>query len=101
MVSWSRRCAVHGLVVAVLTFFVAAFFALWVWKMLACGVKRPQIIPVLNLPLWYAQAPLALDRREQPPDGAGTVHGLPHRARLGPLGGGSGAADWWGSWRDR
>ncbi|WP_418025332.1 TRAP transporter small permease (plasmid) [Paracoccus sp. TD-10] len=55
-----RARAIHGLVVAVLTLVIAAIFALWVWKMLAWGMKRPQIIPVLNLPLWYAQAPLAL-----------------------------------------
>lgn len=55
-----RAQAIHGLVVAVLTLVIAAIFALWVWSMLAWGMKRPQIIPVLNLPLWYAQAPLAL-----------------------------------------
>ena len=28
--------------------------------MFAWGLKRPQTIPVLGLPLWLAQAPLAL-----------------------------------------
>jgi len=55
-----RAKAIHGFVVAVLTLIIAAIFTLWVWKMLAWGVKRPQTIPVLNVPLWYAQAPLAL-----------------------------------------
>lgn len=99
--SWPLRCAVHGLVVAVLTFFIAAFFALWVWKMLACEIKRPQIIPVLNLPLWYAEAPLALDRREQPADGCRyrswlAASGAPRSIRRWGR-----RCGWWGSWRDR
>lgn len=49
----------HALLVAVLTLVIAGFFAFWVWKMFAWGFQRPQIIPVLNLPLWTAQLPLA------------------------------------------
>lgn len=55
-----RAKAIHALVVAVLTLVIAGFFTLWVWKMLAWGMKRPQTIPVLDLPLWTAQAPLAM-----------------------------------------
>ncbi len=55
-----RAKAVHRLAVAALTLIIAGFFALWIWKMLAWGIKRPQTIPVLNLPLWWAQAPLAM-----------------------------------------
>ena len=55
-----RAKALHGLVVAILTLIIAGFFAHWVWKMLAWGMKRPQTIPVLDLPLVWAQAPLAL-----------------------------------------
>ena len=50
----------HGLVVAALTLIIAGFFAWWVWKMLAWGIKRPQNIQALGLPLWAAQAALAL-----------------------------------------
>lgn len=55
-----RARAIHSLVVAALTIVIAGFFAHWVWKMLAWGMKRPQTIPVLDLPLWWAQASLAL-----------------------------------------
>lgn len=55
-----RARALHDLVLALLTLLIAGCFATWVWAMLAWGMKRPQIIPVLNLPLWWAQAPLAL-----------------------------------------
>lgn len=55
-----RVKAIHSLVVAALTLVIAGFFALWVWKMLAWGMKRPQTIPVLDLPLWSAQASFAL-----------------------------------------
>lgn len=50
----------HQLLISVLTVVISCFFILWVWKMLAWGIKRPQTIPVLNLPLWMAQAPIAL-----------------------------------------
>lgn len=50
----------HDLVLAVLTLVIVAFFAQWVWGMFAWGMKRPQTIPILNVPLWWAQAPLAL-----------------------------------------
>lgn len=50
----------HQLLISVLTVVISCFFILWVWKMMAWGIKRPQTIPVLNLPLWTAQAPIAL-----------------------------------------
>ncbi|MDB6179287.1 TRAP transporter small permease [Paracoccus sp. Z330] len=56
----SRAKALHQLVVAALTLIIACFFALWVWKMLAWGMKRPQSIPLLQIPLWVAQLPFAL-----------------------------------------
>lgn len=55
-----RVKALHSLLISVLTLIIAGFFALWVWKMLAWGLKRPQTIPVLDIPLVAAQAPLAL-----------------------------------------
>ena len=55
-----RAKALHDVMISVLTLLVVAFFAQWVWGMFAWGLKRPQIIPVLNVPLWWAQAPLAL-----------------------------------------
>lgn len=58
--SSARAKALHNLVVAVLTLIIAGFFTHWVWKMLAWGMKRPQTIPVLDIPLVWAQAPLAL-----------------------------------------
>lgn len=56
----ARGRAWHSLMIAVITLVIVAFFAQWVWGMFAWGMKRPQIIPVLNVPLWWAQAPLAL-----------------------------------------
>ncbi|KAB2657967.1 TRAP transporter small permease [Brucella tritici] len=56
----SRAKALHGMIVAILTLIIASLFAHWIYKMLAWGMKRPQIIPVLDLPLVWAQAPLAL-----------------------------------------
>ncbi|QNQ64474.1 TRAP transporter small permease subunit (plasmid) [Brucella sp. 6810] len=56
----SRAKAMHGLSVAILTLIIASFFSHWIWKMLAWGVMRPQTVPVLDLPLVLAQAPLAL-----------------------------------------
>lgn len=57
----SRRAkAIHAFVVATLTLVIATIFSFWIWKMLAWGMKRPQTIPVLDLPLWIAQAPLAM-----------------------------------------
>lgn len=50
----------HALLIALLTLGIAGCFGFWVWRMLAWGMQRPQSIPVLNLPLWVAQAPLAL-----------------------------------------
>ncbi|WP_347140670.1 TRAP transporter small permease [Paracoccus sp. SSK6] len=58
--SSSRAKAAHSLVVSILTLIIAGFFAHWVWKMLAWGMKRPQSIPVLDIPLVWAQMPLAL-----------------------------------------
>jgi TRAP-type C4-dicarboxylate transport system permease small subunit len=55
-----RAKALHDLLIAVLTLIVVAFVAQWVWGMFAWGMKRPQTIPILNVPLWWAQAPLAL-----------------------------------------
>lgn len=55
-----RAKAIHGFVIALLTLIIAGFFAYWVWKMLAWGMKRPQTVPVLNVSLVWAQAPLAL-----------------------------------------
>lgn len=55
-----RAKAIHALVVAVLTVIISGFFAFWVWKMLAWGMARPQTIQALNLPLWVAQAPVAI-----------------------------------------
>jgi len=55
-----RGRALHNVLVAVLTLVVVCFFAQWVWGMFAWGLKRPQTIPILNIPLWWAQAPLAL-----------------------------------------
>lgn len=55
-----RAKALHALVVAVLTVVISGFFAFWVWKMLAWGIARPQTIQALNLPLWVAQAPVAI-----------------------------------------
>lgn len=55
-----RAKAIHGLIVAVLTLIIAGFFAHWIWQMFSWGMKRPQTIPVLGLPLWWAQLPLAL-----------------------------------------
>ena len=50
----------HSLFLACLTLAIAGFFAFWVWKMFAWGARRPQIIPVLDLPLWTAQVPFAM-----------------------------------------
>jgi len=55
-----RLKRLHQLLISVLTVVISCFFILWVWKMLAWGIKRPQTIPVLDLPLWTAQAPIAL-----------------------------------------
>lgn len=55
-----RAKLLHQLVISVLTVIISSFFILWVWKMLSWGLKRPQIIPGLELPLWAAQAPIAL-----------------------------------------
>lgn len=55
-----RARAIHRLIIAAITAVVAGLFCFWVWKMFAWGMKRPQTIPVLGLPLWLAQAPLAL-----------------------------------------
>lgn len=55
-----RAKALHALVVAVVTVVISGFFAFWVWKMLAWGMMRPQTIQALNLPLWVAQAPVAI-----------------------------------------
>lgn len=54
-----RMKLLHQLLISVLTVIISCFFVLWVWKMLAWGMKRPQTIPVLDLPLWMAQAPIA------------------------------------------
>lgn len=50
----------HALLIAVLTLVIALFFSQWVYSMFIWGMKRPQIIPVLNLPLWWAQVPMAM-----------------------------------------
>ena len=55
-----RARAWHSLFLACLTLVIAAFFAFWIWKMFAWGIRRPQTIPVLNLPLWTAQVPFAM-----------------------------------------
>ena len=55
-----RARALHDLVLAALTLVIVIFFAQWVWGMFAWGLKRPQTIPILNIPLWWAQLPLAL-----------------------------------------
>lgn len=55
-----RMKLAHQLVISVLTVVISSFFIFWVWKMLAWGLKRPQVIPGLDLPLWAAQAPIAL-----------------------------------------
>ena len=56
----ARAKAIHTFIVATLTLVIAAFFSFWLWKMFSWGMKRPQSIPVSNLPLWMAQAPLAM-----------------------------------------
>jgi len=56
----TRARAIHDLVIALATLVIAGFFARWVWAMFAWGLKRPQTIPILDVPLWWAQAPLAL-----------------------------------------
>ncbi len=50
----------HALLIAILTLGVALFFSQWIYAMFVWGMKRPQIIPVLNVPLWWAQAPMGL-----------------------------------------
>ncbi len=55
-----RAKTIHAFIVATLTLIISAIFAYWIWKMLAWGAKRPQTIPVLDAPLWVAQAPLAM-----------------------------------------
>lgn len=55
-----RARALHDLLVAVLTLVIAGFFTRWIWTMFAWGLKRPQMIPILDVPLWWAQAPLAM-----------------------------------------
>lgn len=56
----TKMHAFHALFISALTVVITAFFAFWVWKMLVWGIKRPQTIPVLNLPLWLGQLPLGL-----------------------------------------
>lgn len=55
-----RLKLLRQLLISVLTLVISGFFVLWVWKMLAWGMKGPQTIRVLDLPLWTAQAPIAL-----------------------------------------
>ena len=55
-----RMKLAHQLLVSVLTVLISCFFIFWVWKMLSWGIKRPQTIPGLEIPLWAAQAPIGL-----------------------------------------
>lgn len=55
-----RWKGLHTLLIAVLTLIIALFFCHWIYTMFQWGLKRPQIIPVLNVPLWWAQVPMAM-----------------------------------------
>ncbi|GAA4528095.1 hypothetical protein GCM10023174_16410 [Chelativorans composti] len=55
----ARSRARHQILVAVITLVIACFFAAWTYQMLAWGMKRPQTVPGLSLPLWVPQASLA------------------------------------------
>jgi len=48
--------AVHRVFVALVTLVITCFFIAWTYQMFAWGMKRPQIIPALGLPLWVSQA---------------------------------------------
>lgn len=56
----ARWKLLHALMIAVLTLIIALFFSQWIYSMFMWGMKRPQIIPVLNVPLWWAQVPMAM-----------------------------------------
>ncbi|KLK90084.1 hypothetical protein AA309_27655 [Microvirga vignae] len=51
---WAQ--AVHRVFVALVTLVITCFFVAWTYQMFAWGVKRPQTIPALGLPLWVSQA---------------------------------------------
>ena len=46
----------HAAAVAAITLIATVFFIVWAWWMLAWGIQRPQVTPVLGLPLWLPQA---------------------------------------------
>ena len=50
----------HSLFISVLTLVITLYFSHWAWNMMQWGFSRPQSIPVLNLPLWSAQLPIAI-----------------------------------------
>lgn len=55
-----RLNAAHQIFIALLTWIITLIFIYWTWRMFAWGMKRPQTIPGLGLPLWVSQLPLAV-----------------------------------------
>lgn len=55
-----RVSAIHQIVISTLTWVITLIFIYWTWRMFAWGIKRPQTIPGLGLPLWVSQLPLAV-----------------------------------------
>lgn len=50
-----RARAWHRVLVAALTVVVCGFFLYWTYSMFAWGLKRPQMNPVLDIPIWIPQ----------------------------------------------
>jgi TRAP-type C4-dicarboxylate transport system permease small subunit len=50
-----RARRIHALFVAVVTLVVTGFFVAWSYRMLSCGLERPQTTPALGIPLWLPQ----------------------------------------------
>lgn len=50
-----RKKAAHDLLIAVLTVIITIFFIVWAYHMFTWGMKRPQVTPAYQIPLWVPQ----------------------------------------------
>lgn len=50
--------ALHSALIAAITIVVTLFFIVWTYWMFSWGLKRPQVTPAYNIPLWILQVPI-------------------------------------------
>lgn len=55
-----RKKAAHDLLLAILTIIITSFFMVWAYWMFSWGLKRPQVTPAYQIPLWVPQLAIGL-----------------------------------------